>query len=59
MNALTDVIGANLLNTTIAASALALVAKMFVEGLFVAAVGLLLPLAFLAYLTLTDAWLME
>ncbi|WP_073309873.1 hypothetical protein [Halobaculum gomorrense] len=59
MNVYTDVLSANILNTTIVASVVAIVLKLLVEGLFVAAGGLLLPLAFLAYLTFTDAWLMQ
>ncbi|SHH36003.1 hypothetical protein SAMN05443636_2410 [Halobaculum gomorrense] len=59
VNVYTDVLSANILNTTIVASVVAIVLKLLVEGLFVAAGGLLLPLAFLAYLTFTDAWLMQ
>lgn len=59
MNAILDVLGASILNTTIVASAVAVIIKMLFEGLFVAAGGLMLPLAFLAYLRFTDAWLMQ
>lgn len=59
MNAYTDVLSASILNTTIVASAVAISVKLLVEGIYVAAVGLMLPLAFLAYLSLTDAWLMQ
>lgn len=59
VNAYLDVLGANVLNATIAAAVVAITLKMAAGGMFVAAGGLLLPFAFLAYLTLTDAWLMQ
>lgn len=59
MPELTASLFADLLNKTIFVSAIAVSAKLLIEGIVVLAVGLLLPLVFFGYLKYTDAALMR